>query len=71
MRADRKRIYEEKAAIATRLERERLGIGKYVKRAPRDPDKREILLNLAAERVRRAEEGDYLRVGFRRRKLRL
>jgi len=71
MKADRRRIYEEKTAIDTRLERERLKFGKYIKCVPRDPDKRKLLLDLAAERVRQVEESDFMRVGHRRRKVKL
>ncbi len=71
MKTNRKRIFEEKSPVDARLERERLATGRYMKQMPRDPEKREILLDLAVERARKAEEGDYLRVGFRRRKVKL
>ncbi|MEA5112551.1 MAG: hypothetical protein VB050_00840 [Geobacteraceae bacterium] len=71
MKADRKRTYEEKSPVCARLEREQLNIGRYAKSTPRDPEKRRILLDLAVEQVRRAEEGDYIRIGHRRRKVKL
>ncbi len=71
MKTDRKKTFEEKSPVDARLERERLAIGRYVKSVPRDPEKRRLLLDLAVGRVRRAEDDDYLLVGFRRRKVKL
>ncbi len=71
MKTKRKKIFEEKSPIEARLERERLDIGRYEKQSPRDPEKRVILLDLAEERARKAQEDDYLRVGFRRRRVKL
>ncbi len=50
---------------------EDLLIDRYVTQRTRDPEKRGILLDLAEERARMAEEDDYLRVGFRRRRVKL
>lgn len=68
MIARRKKFYEE-FSISSYLERERLGIGRYRKIAERDPEKRRVLIELALERIREAERSDYIRIGFRRRRL--
>lgn len=71
MKTERRRTFEEISPLEARLERQRLVIGRYVKSAPRDPEKRRILLELAIERARMAEQDDYLRVGFRKRRVKL
>ena len=71
MKNDRKKTFEEKSPIEARLERETLGLGRYVKKAPRSAEKRKLLLDIAVARARKAEEDDYLRVGFRRRRIKL
>ena len=71
MKTERRRTFVEISPLAARLERQRLVIGRYVKSTPRDTEKRRILLDLAVERVRTAEQDDYLRVGFRKRRVKL
>jgi hypothetical protein len=52
------------------LLRDRLGLRRYRKTARRDPEKRKLLLELALERIAKAEASDYVAVGFRRRRVR-
>ena len=68
MKVRRKKFTEKPAAIFL-LEKERFGMGRYRKMRERDPEKRHILLELALDRIREAEKEDYLRVGFRRRRV--
>lgn len=65
----RRKMFVEKPAATGLLERQKYGIGRYVKLRERDPEKRRILLELALEKIREAERTDYLAVGFRRRRL--
>jgi hypothetical protein len=51
------------------LLRDRLGLRRYRKTARRDPEKRKLLLELALERIAKAELSDYIPVGFRRRRV--
>ena len=64
-----RRPYSEEPAAITLLDRERLGLGRYLKVAERDPEKRRVLIELALEKMREAERTDYRQVGFRRRRL--
>jgi hypothetical protein len=56
--------------LEMRLLRDRLGLRRYRKTARRDPEKRKLLLELALERIAKAEASDYVAVGFRRRRVR-
>lgn len=51
------------------LLRERLGLPRYRKPAARDPEKRKLLLELALDWIRKAEQGDFIPLGFRRRRV--
>lgn len=44
-----------------------MGFAKYRKRGERDPEKRRILLDLAMNKIRKADERDFIRLGPRRR----
>jgi len=52
------------------LERDERGMGKYRKRAKRDPEERAILLELALKRIEKAERDNFIPLGFRRRRVR-
>jgi hypothetical protein len=52
------------------LLRDRLGLRKYRKTAKRDPEKRELLLELALKKIKKAERDNYISVGFRKRRVR-
>lgn len=51
------------------LLRDRMGFRRYRKTARRDPEKRKLLLELAIKRIAKAEQSDYIPVGFRRRRV--
>jgi len=57
------------SAVETLLLRDRLGHGRHLKTARRDPEKRRLLLDLALKRIEKAERGDYTLVGPRRRRV--
>lgn len=59
--------FRKTSLIAAVLEREEMGFAKYRKRGERDPEKRRILLDLAMNKIRKADERDFIRLGPRRR----
>ena len=65
----RKRPYQKTSVTDILLLRERLGLRKYRKTAKRDPQKRELLLKLALEKIEKAEKNNYIPVGFRKRRV--
>lgn len=52
------------------LLRDRLGLRKFKKTAKRDPEKKELLLQLALKKIERAERDNFIQVGFRKRRVR-
>jgi hypothetical protein len=52
------------------LLRDRMGLKRYRKTARRDPEKKKLLLELAMKRITKAEQSDYIPVGFRKRRVR-
>jgi len=66
--ADRPR--ERTSATEALLLRDRLGLRRFTKTAKRDPEKRELLLELALKKIEKAERDNFIQVGFRRRRVR-
>ncbi|MDH4196885.1 MAG: hypothetical protein OEW05_05710 [Candidatus Aminicenantes bacterium] len=58
------------SAVEMLLVRDRLGLRKYRKTTKRDPEKREILLELALKKIEKAERDNFITVGFRKRRVR-
>ncbi len=52
------------------LLRDRLGLRKYKKTAKRDPEKKELLLQLALKKIEKAERDNFIQIGFRKRRVR-
>ena len=52
------------------LLRDRLGLRKFMKTAKRDPEKKELLLALALKKIEKAEQDNFILVGFRIRRVR-
>ena len=52
------------------LLRDRLCLQKYRKTAKRDPEKKELLLELALKKIEKAERNNFISVGFRKRRVR-
>ena len=69
MRAAAKKI-KKGSAIEMLLLRDRLGLRKYRKTAKRDPEERELLLELALKKIEKAERNNFISVGFRKRRVR-
>ncbi len=68
---DRIRKYEESSPAEMLLLREKLGLGRYRKRAKRDKEKRKILLTLGLKKIEEKEKDDFTSAGERRRKVRV
>jgi hypothetical protein len=58
------------SAVEMLLLRDRLGLGRYRKTTARDPEKKEILLELALRRIEKAERDNFIPVGPRKRRVR-
>lgn len=67
----RVRKFEEASPVEMLLLRERLGLGRYRKRAKRDDEERRILLSLGLKNMEAKEKDDFTPTGFRRRKVRV
>ena len=61
---------QKTSATEILLLRDRLGLRKYKKTAKRDPEKKELLLQLALKKIERAERDNFIPVGFRKRRVR-
>ncbi|MDW7761693.1 MAG: hypothetical protein SCM96_13795 [Acidobacteriota bacterium] len=58
------------SAVEMLLLRDRLGLGRYRKTTARDPEKKEILLELALRRIEKAERENFIPLGPRKRRVR-
>lgn len=65
----RVRKYEESSPVEMLMLREKLGLGRYRKRAKRDEEKRKILLRLGLKNIEEKEKYDFAPIGFRRRRV--
>ena len=61
---------QQTSAVEMLLLRDRLGLRRFKKTAKRDPEKKELLLDLALKKIEKAERDDFIQVGFRRRRVR-
>lgn len=68
---ERIRPYKNNSAVEVLLLRDRLGMKKYRKRLKRDPEEKEILLELALNKIKKAEKNSFIPIGFRKRRVRL
>ena len=59
------------SSVEMLLLRDRLGYKRYRKTAQRDPEKRQLLLEMALTRIAKAERGNFTLVGPRRRRVKL
>ena len=58
------------SSVEMLLLRDRLGLGRFRKKAGRNPEKRKLMLELALERIEKAERSNYTVVGARKRRFR-
>lgn len=67
----RKRKFEEIPSLEFLLLREEMGLKRFRKTRKRDPEKREILIQLALKKMEEKEKDDFQLIGRRRRKLKI
>jgi hypothetical protein len=67
----RKKKFEKISPLEFLLLREELGLKRFTKTRKRDPEKREILLQLALKKIEEKEKNDFQLIGERRRKLKI
>ena len=65
------RMRRKASSVEMLMLRDRLGLRRYRKTAPRDPEKKKLLLELALKRIEKAERDNFVSLGFRRRRVRL
>lgn len=58
------------SAVEILLLRDKLGLGRFRKTAARAPEKKKLLLELALDRIAKAERGNYTVSGARKRRFR-
>lgn len=63
--------YEETSPVEFLLLREKLGLKRYRKTTKRDEEKRKILLELSLKKIEEKEKNDFIRLGYRRRKVKI
>lgn len=56
------------SSVEMLLLRDRLGLGRFRKSARRDPEKSQILLKLALDRIKKAERDNFIPMGPRKRR---
>jgi len=71
MNGDRRKKFEDQSPVEMLLLRQKLGLGKYRKTKPRDEEERKVLLRLALKKIEEAEKNDFIKIGPRRRKLKI
>jgi hypothetical protein len=65
----RSRKYEDQSPVDFLLLRDRLGFGRFRKRAKRDEEKKRILIGLGLKRIKEKEEKDFILIEKNRRRL--
>ena len=65
------RPYKRDSAVEVLLLRDQLGMKKYRKQLIRKPEEKEILLELALNKIRKAEKNSFIPIGFRKRRVKL
>ena len=68
---ERRKKYEEISPAEFLLLREKLGIGRYRKTRKRDEEERKLLMEIGLKKMKEKEEDDFIRLGHRRRKVKI
>jgi DNA-directed RNA polymerase subunit N (RpoN/RPB10) len=63
--------FKDTSAVDFLVLRDKLGLKRYRKRAKRDKEKREILINLGLNKIEEKEKNDFILLGYKRRKLKI
>jgi hypothetical protein len=64
-----RRARSRTSSVEMLLLRDRLGYKRYRKTAKRDPEKRQLLLEMALDKIAKAERGNYTLIGPRKRRV--
>lgn len=67
----RRKKFEDVSSLEFLLFRDELGLKRFKKIRKREPEEREILIELALKKMKEKEENDYQIIGKRRRRLKL
>mgnify|MGYP001607340673 FL=1 len=63
--------YEDVSPVDILVLRDKLGFGKYRKRAKRDEEERKILIRLGLKKIEEKERDDFIPLGYRKRRVKI
>jgi hypothetical protein len=67
----RNRKYQDQSPVDFLLLRDRLGFGRFRKRAKRDEEERRILIDLGLKKIQEREKEDFILIEKKRRRLKI
>ncbi|MDP3296992.1 MAG: hypothetical protein Q8N09_05280 [Thermodesulfovibrionia bacterium] len=67
----RMKKYEDVSPVDILVLRDKLGFGKYRKRAKRDEEERKILIRLGLKKIEEKERDDFIPLGYRKRRVKI
>lgn len=67
----RTKKYEDVSPVDILVLRDKLGFGKYRKRAKRDEEERKILIGLGLKKIEDKERDDFIPLGYRKRRVKI
>ncbi len=67
----RMKKYEDVSPVDILVLRDKLGFGKYRKRAKRDEEEKKILIGLGLKKIEDKERGDFIPLGYRKRRIKI
>lgn len=67
----RMKKYEDVSPVDILVLRDKLGFGKYRKRAKRDEEERKILIGLGLKKIEDKERDDFIPMGYRKRRVKI
>jgi hypothetical protein len=62
--------FRKESVVELLLLRDKLGLQKYRKTVPRDPEEKQILLESALEKIKKAEQNNFKPIGDHKRRFR-
>lgn len=63
--------YEDVSPVDILVLRDKLGFGKYRKRAKRDEEERKILIRLGLKKIEEKERDDFIPLGYKKRRVKI
>jgi hypothetical protein len=67
----RTKKYEDVSPVDILVLRDKLGFGKYRKRAKRDEEERKILIRLGLKKIEEKERDDFIPLGYKKRRVKI